>query len=288
MEALRDLAQPMWDLDLIEIEPELQRVTAVEPGGQDSRPMSLLGELCPQNHVLLDRSTPHYLTHTSIRWGAPLFAIQSVRRCRDAYDALVRRGHLAELHTSREHQALADLLPWETQDPRAVFALARVFELIRPDALSGSYYFLYQTNFDLKRAQAAGQPLPDRTATVGRTKEEACRNLTITREWNAMVAARVEEVIEENIRQLGGNPITLAYYLYQYSETEPDLTAWEKEVLQAFCDELHTGRPQLLPSGLQLIGRVTSPPVLLPHVSAPLPGASTTAPATVSASGGQP
>ena len=36
METLRDLAQPMWDLDPLEPEPELQRVTSVESGGKEA------------------------------------------------------------------------------------------------------------------------------------------------------------------------------------------------------------------------------------------------------------
>lgn len=288
MEALRELAQPMWDLDRLDPMPELQRVTAVEPGGEDSRPMVLLRQLCSENHVTLDRSSPHYLTHISIRWGAPLFAVQSVRRCRESYNALVRRGHLAELHTSREHQALADLLPWETQDPRTIFALARAFELISYDPANSQYYFLYQTNQDLERAQAVRKPLPDRRENVGQTKEEACRNLAISRDWYAMVAARVEEMVDENIQHVGGNPIALAYELYQYSQTEADLAAWEKEVMQAFCDQLHTGRPPLAPPGLSLIGRVTAPGVLLPRTSSQSASISATAPAAVSAGGGQP
>lgn len=152
MEVLRDLAQPMWDLDTLDPEPELQRVTTVEIGELESRPLALLHQLCPQNHLVLDRSSPHYLTHTSIRWGAPLFAVHSVRRCRDAYDALVRRGHLAELHTSREHQALADLLPWETEDPRTIFALGRAFSsTIRPTAT---------TVFSIRRTRTWNAPRP--------------------------------------------------------------------------------------------------------------------------------
>ena len=172
----------------------------------------MLNQLCPQNHRPLDVSSPHYLTHTSIRWGAPLYAIHSVRRCRDAYDQLVSRGQLAKLHTTREHQALADLLPWRTEDPRTVFALGRVFTLIEQEQADSEFYFLYQTKRDLALAKAAGRPSPDRKAVLGKTKQEACRKLTISKEWYALAETRVQETVWENVQgEFGGDHLKLSF-----------------------------------------------------------------------------
>lgn len=110
--------------------------------------------------------------------------------------------------------------------------------------------------------------------------------LTITKEWYAMVATRVEEMVAENIRRLGDNPLTLAYELYRYSEEMPELAAWEKEVLQAFCDQLHSRRPPLAPSSIELIGRLTGVGEFLPRGSPPALSVSTTAPVVAPATGG--
>ena len=86
-------------------------------------------------------------------------------------------------------------------------------------------------------------------------------------------------MVEENIKRLGDNPVALAYELYRYSEEVPDLAAWEKEVLQSFCDQLHTGRPPLAPSSAKLIGKLTTPGEFLPRDSSQALSIPTTAPA---------
>jgi hypothetical protein len=103
-----------------------------------------------------------------------------------------------------------------------------------------------------------------------------------------MVATRVDEVIAENIERLSGNPIVLAYELYQYSQAEADLTAWEKEVLQTFCDRLHTGRPALAPASGTPAGKLTGPRQLLPRPTAPAVSAATLAADTTPPAGGNP